>query len=220
MKTKFFLFYSSLLFTGLSYSQNALIEKSTLEVGKLKDITVEVVKTIEPLSNTAKSLVRIKHAPKWLMVSDTKTELSDAEEINELLKTMRELLTTVFNTTRKNPTEINTQSKAGIEFGGFYVFEKVSAAKAQAGASKTEKFYVATTAKMYEGKTVYEDAKGTYIWKAAATATPTSPGVIDTPGHWVTYFQVEKLVSASRISLTMDEFKALVELIEKAKLKM
>lgn len=39
-------------------------------------------------------------------------------------------------------------------------------------ATKNEKFYVKTSEKTYEGKTVQTDAKGTYIWKKVEIVAP------------------------------------------------
>lgn len=80
-----------------------------------------------------------------------------------------------------NKVIVAVDSGQGVNFDMINDTDNTDAANASANddddfppvvATKNEKFYVKTSEKTYEGKTVQTDAKGSYIWKKVEIVAP------------------------------------------------
>lgn len=212
-------------FYSLQAQSTPMLEHKSIEIGKIKGIKVSVLKEKDLSTNTTKSQLRLEYLPKKAFVSDMHLALSDTLEISGLIKSLKDLAACSIDSSDKQHPDIAFKSNNGLEAHCYLVYSKAQT-QAQASASKggvNQKFYVSTTAKMYEGKTVYQDAKGSYIWKQSTASSPTSIGPASAPGIAGTKqfsIQLEKQVNASKAALTGAEFKSLIELLENAKIKM
>lgn len=197
----------------LSNLPNGLVEKTFTDVGKVKDIKIVIMAVKNLNANTTKNVLRIEGETKSALTSETKIALIDYDEIEGLVKAMNSVNSSFSNVTKSGYTEISYETKKGFEVGCGFVLDKGSGSTTQ--VTKNEKVYITTKGKMFEGKVVNQDDNGSYIWKSI-TSTQTT----EAKGKWKPYLQIEKLNTGSIISLSNDDFKALILLIEEAKTKM
>lgn len=94
-----------------------LIEKQFIDIGKVKGVKVRVNIFKDLNSGISESALRFEYL-------DTKIATLDTDEIDGLIKSIKNLLTNVFPTTREIYTEITYRSKSGFEAGAYYSIEK------------------------------------------------------------------------------------------------
>lgn len=212
-------------FYSLRAQSTPMQEYKSVELGKIKGIKVSVLKEKDLTTNTTKNQLRVEYLPKKAYVSDMHFNLTDTLEMGALIKSLKDLSACKIDSSDKNHPDIVFKSTKGLEAHCYLTYSKAQT-QAQASAAKggvNQKFYVKTTDKMYEGKTVYQDANGSYIWKqstassSVTTAPASGPGITGTKQFSI---QLEKQVGASKVILTDAEFKTLIELMENAKTKM
>ncbi len=107
-----------------SATAGTLIEKQFVDIGKVKGISVQVMKLKDLNSGTAKSALRFEYEYKSSYTSDTKIGTLDLDEIDGLIKSMNNLKTNVFSSTRDIYTEVTFKSRTGFEAGAYYDVDK------------------------------------------------------------------------------------------------
>lgn len=226
MKTKTPAVLASMFFGLMLQAQgpqaNTITEKQVTELGTVGEIKVSLVRTVNVSDKSATQVLYIEHLPKKSRVSDTKTEITQVSVLNDLLKSLRELITLTDGNAKSS---YKMTSSCGIEAGVMFVEakpKKTGSSASHPAPTKNEKFYVQTTEKTYEGHTVFHDDKGSYIWKTSVVEQPASTGGATTNENpqWQLYFQVEKNVGYSRVVLSKSDLRTLVDLMESAKSKM
>lgn len=195
-----------------SNQSGSLIEKQFIPIGKIKGVEVSVMKIKDLNSNVSKSALRFEYEYKSQYTTDSKIAVLDNDEIEGLVKSMNNMIASVFNSTRTVYTEVNFMSRTGFKAGCYFDVKKASN---DAPSTKNEKFYVETKETMFEGKSVNKDEKGTYIWKAVTTSPTTEP-----TGNWKAFVRLEKHDTNSQIYMSTEDFKTLFSLVEQAKAKL
>lgn len=107
-----------------SSQSGTLIEKQYLEIGKVKGIKVEIAKFKDLNSSIEKNALRFEYEYKSSYSTDTKIASLDSDEIDALIKSIKNLQNSVFTTTREIYTEITFKSRTGFEAGAFYGVDK------------------------------------------------------------------------------------------------
>jgi hypothetical protein len=107
-----------------SATAGTLIEKQFVDIGKVKGISVQVMKLKDLNSGTSKTALRFEYEYKSSYTSDTKIATLDLDEIDGLIKSMNNLKTTVFTSTRDVYTEVTFRSRTGFEAGAYYNVDK------------------------------------------------------------------------------------------------
>ena len=130
-----------IMLTGFAYSQEkkektttqaeqfsaqagTLIEKQIVDIGTVKGISVQVMKLKDINSGTSKTALRFEFEYKDSYTSRTKIATLDLDEIEGLLKSMNNLITNVFTSTRDVYTEVTFRSRTGFEAGTYYDIDK------------------------------------------------------------------------------------------------
>jgi len=153
--------FFGLLMTSLAFSQakvekqttqaeqfsataGTLIEKQFVDIGKVKGISVQVMKLKDLNSGTSKTALRFEYEYKSSYTSDTKIATLDLDEIDGLIKSMNNLKTIVFPSTRDVYTEVTFKSRTGFEAGAYYDVDKakwVAYAKLEKYDSNSQVFF-------------------------------------------------------------------------------
>lgn len=107
-----------------SSQAGTLIERQFLEVGKIKGIEVKVLKYKDLNSGTSKSALRFEYEYKSSYSTDTKITSLDADEIDGLIKSIKNLQTNVFTSTKDVYTEVTFKSRTGFEAGAYFSPDK------------------------------------------------------------------------------------------------
>lgn len=107
-----------------SATAGTLIEKQFVDIGKVKGVSVQVMKIKDLNSGTSKTGLRFEYDYKSSYTSDTKVATLDLDEIDGLIKSMTNLKTTVFSSTRDVYTEVTFRSRTGFEAGAYYDVDK------------------------------------------------------------------------------------------------
>lgn len=140
MKKIIYLFVG-LLMTNLAFSQEkvekqttqaeqfsatagTLIEKQFIDIGKVKGVNVQVMKFKDLNNGTSKSALRFEYEYKSSYTSGTKIATLDLDEIDGLIKSMKNLNTSIFSSTREVYTEVTFISRTGFKAGAYYDIEK------------------------------------------------------------------------------------------------
>jgi hypothetical protein len=140
MKKITFLFIG-LLMTTFAYSQEkvekqttqaeqfsatagTLIEKQFIDIGKVKGVTVQVMKFKDLNNGTSKSALRFEYVYRSSYSSDNKISTLDLDEIDGLIKSITNLKTSVFSSTRDVYTEVTFTSRTGFKAGAYYDVDK------------------------------------------------------------------------------------------------
>jgi hypothetical protein len=103
-----------------SATAGTLIEKQFIDIGKVKGITVQVMKFKDLNNGTSQSALRFEYEYKSSYSSDTKVSVLDLDEIDGLIKSITNLNTTVFSSTRNVYTEVTFISRTGFKAGAYY----------------------------------------------------------------------------------------------------
>ena len=107
-----------------SATAGTLIEKQFVDIGKVKGVTVQVMKFKDLNNGTSKSALRFEYEYKSSYTSDTKIATLDLDEIDGLIKSINNLKTTVFSSTRDVYTEVTFTSRTGFKAGAYYDVDK------------------------------------------------------------------------------------------------
>ena len=97
-----------------------LIERQFIDIGKLKALEVKVLKLKDLNSGLSKSALRFELSTESRYSSDTKISSLDLEEIDDLIKAIRNLQSSVFPTKPDVYTEVTFKSKTGFEAGVYF----------------------------------------------------------------------------------------------------
>lgn len=103
-----------------SAKSGTLIEKTFVDVGKLRDVAIKVLVITDLIEDTKMSGVRFEYEHKTSYASDTKLALLDPDEVDGLIKSINILQNRIFNTTKTDYTEVTFRSRGGFEAGCYY----------------------------------------------------------------------------------------------------
>ena len=103
-----------------SAKSGTLIEKKFIDIGKLKDVKVQVLVITDMMGNAKVSGVRFEIEKAGRYTSDTKVAFLDQDEVDGLVKSINILKTSVLGTTRDSYTEIAFRSRSGFEAGAYF----------------------------------------------------------------------------------------------------
>ena len=107
-----------------SSQAGTLIERQFIDIGKVKGVEIKVLKYKDLNAGTGKSALRFEFEYKSSYSTDTKIASLDADEIDGLIKSIKNLQTNVFPTTREIYTEVTFKSRTGFEAGAYYSPDK------------------------------------------------------------------------------------------------
>lgn len=107
-----------------SATAGTLIEKQFIDIGKVKGVTVQVIKFKDLNNGTSKSALRFEYEYKSSYSSDTKIATLDLDEIDGLIKSITNLKSSVFSSTRDVYTEVTFTSRTGFKAGAYYDVDK------------------------------------------------------------------------------------------------
>ena len=101
-----------------------LVERQLVAVGSVKRIEVKVLLLKDLISGITKSALQLEYDYASSYSQETKVANLDADEIDGLIKSIKELQTNVFSTTRKIYTEVTYRSRTGFEIVANFVLEQ------------------------------------------------------------------------------------------------
>lgn len=107
-----------------SSQAGTLIERQFVDIGVIKAVEIKVLKYKDLNAGTAKSALRFEFEYKSSYTTDTKIASLDADEIDGLIKSIKNLQANIFSTTREIYTEVTFKSRTGFEAGAYYSPEK------------------------------------------------------------------------------------------------
>lgn len=107
-----------------SAQAGTLIERQFIEIGKVKGVEVKVLKYKDLNGGTEKSALRFEYDYRSTYTSDTKIASLDVDEIDGLIKSIKNLQANVFTTNREVYTEVTFRSRTGFEAGAYYSPDK------------------------------------------------------------------------------------------------
>ena len=107
-----------------SAKAGTLIEKQFINIGKVKAVDVKILKLKDLNDGSSFSALRLEYEAVSSYSSDTKIASLDKDEIDGLIKSIKNLQTNIFNTTRDVYTEVTFKSRTGFECGAFYDVSK------------------------------------------------------------------------------------------------
>ncbi|HEY3403902.1 MAG TPA: hypothetical protein VGK59_10975 [Ohtaekwangia sp.] len=109
-----------------SAKSGTLIERQFIDIGVVKSIEVKVLKLKDLNDNSSFSALRFEYEYKGgsTYSNDTKVASLDSDEIDGLIKSIKNLQTNVFPSTRTVYTEVTYRSRAGFEAGTFFDVSK------------------------------------------------------------------------------------------------
>ena len=103
-----------------SSQAGTLIERQFIDIGKVKGVEIKVLKYKDLNAGTGKSALRFEFDYK----SSYSIASLDADEIDGLIKSIKNLQINVFPTTREIYTEVTFKSRTGFEAGAYYSPDK------------------------------------------------------------------------------------------------
>lgn len=104
--------------------KGTLIERQIVDVGVIKRIEVKVLILKDLISRTTKSALRLEYDYASSYSQETKIANLDEDEIDGLIKSIKELQTNVLPTTRKTYTEVSFRSRTGFEIGADFLLDQ------------------------------------------------------------------------------------------------
>ena len=108
-----------------SAKAGTLIEKQFINIGKVKAVDVKILKLKDLNDGSSFSALRLEYEAVSSSYSiNTKIASLDTDEIDGLIKSIKNLQTNIFNTTRDVYTEVTFKSRTGFECGAFYDVSK------------------------------------------------------------------------------------------------
>jgi len=113
-----------------SVKAGSLIQKEFVKIGSVKnalsktDVTIEVVKFTDLITNTKQSALRFEYLYEkvngYSYSSDTKAAILDVDEIDGLIKSIKIIQEQIFPSTVTNYTEVFFKSRGGFEAGCYW----------------------------------------------------------------------------------------------------
>lgn len=107
-----------------SLRSGTLIERQFINIGKFKNIEVKVLKLYDLNANVSRSALRFELKSRSAYSSGTKIASLDVDEIDDLIRSIKNLQQNVFSTTRDAYTEVSFKSISGFSAGAYYSPEK------------------------------------------------------------------------------------------------
>jgi hypothetical protein len=107
-----------------SAQAGTLMERQFIDVGRVKGVDVKVLKYKDLKDGTERSALRFEYEYKSSYASDTKITSLDSDEIDGLIKSIKNLQTNVFPSTRTIYTEVTFKSRTGFEAGAYFSVDK------------------------------------------------------------------------------------------------
>lgn len=103
-----------------------LIEKKFIDIGKVKGVSIQVMKLKDLNSGESISALRFEYEYRasYTSISDTKIAHLDLDEIDGLIKSMKNIKTTVFPSIPTIYTEVTFTSRTGFKAGAYYDMTK------------------------------------------------------------------------------------------------
>lgn len=98
-----------------------LVERQLVEVGSVKRIEVKVLMLKDLIGGTIKKALQFEYEYASSYSQETKIANLDPDELDGLIKSIHELQTNVFPTTRKTYTEVAFRSRTGFEIGADFI---------------------------------------------------------------------------------------------------
>jgi hypothetical protein len=96
------------------------MERKFIDIGKLRDIKIQVMVITDLMANAKISGVRFEVEKAGRYTSDTKIAFLDRDEVDGLIKSIGILKSSVFNSTRDSYTEVEFRSRSGFEAGAYF----------------------------------------------------------------------------------------------------
>jgi hypothetical protein len=97
-----------------------LIERNYIKIASLKGIEIEVVHYFDLMSEDSLSAVIFQYQFSTDYVTQTKSAVLDADEIDALMKSLRIIIDDVFTTRASVYTEVSYRSRSGFEAGCYW----------------------------------------------------------------------------------------------------
>jgi hypothetical protein len=107
-----------------SAKSGILIEKQFIDIGKIKGVKVQVLTLKDLNDGISTAALRLEYDYKSTYSIDTKVASLDSDEIDGLIKSIKNLQTKVITATRDIYTEVTYKSRTGFEAGAFYDVDK------------------------------------------------------------------------------------------------
>jgi len=107
-----------------SATAGTLIEKKIIDIGKIKGVSIQVMKLKDLISGDVISALRFEYEYRTSYTSDTKIATLDLDEIDGLLKATNSIKNTVFKSTPDTYTEVTFISRTGFKAGAYYDVNK------------------------------------------------------------------------------------------------
>ncbi|MDR7371763.1 hypothetical protein [Flavobacterium aquidurense] len=107
-----------------SAQAGVLMERQFFEIGKVKGLEVKVLKFKDLNSGITKNSLRFEYAYKSSYSTDTKIAALDVDEIDGLIKSIKNLQTNIFPSIKDVYTEVTFASRTGFEAGAYFSVEK------------------------------------------------------------------------------------------------
>lgn len=103
-----------------SIQAGTLIQKTFLDVGKVKKVEVQIVIFRNLINQESMSGVRFSKTHVSSYSSDEKIAFLDPDEVDGLIKSIKILESKIFNSKPMNYSEVSFKSRGGFEAGCFY----------------------------------------------------------------------------------------------------
>lgn len=201
-----------------------LILQNNKEIGKINDVKVSLIKYLNIQASNNVMMVRVEYLPKNAKVSDMFVDFKDTTEISKVIASLHELDKSagIVNENDLTAPHLAFAADNGLTASCYLIYAKTQAMAGSGQAGTNEKVYVKTEEKFYEGKTVFEDGGGTFIWRKVSLSpenATTKDGFI-VRGSKEYAVQLQKQVAYSKIIFNSFDFKQFIILLEAAKTKM
>lgn len=103
-----------------SKRSGTLIERQFISIGKIKEVEVKVLKIKDLNSEVDDSALRIEYEYRGSSITDTKIAHLDEDEMEGLVKSIKNLQTSVFGSKRESYTEVSFTSRTGFQAGAYF----------------------------------------------------------------------------------------------------
>jgi hypothetical protein len=109
-----------------SFSSRAgsVVERQFYDVGKIKGLTVQVVKYKDLVTEKSLSSLRFEYTDVKTYTSSTKISVLDSDELDGAIKALTAILQSVYYAKREVYTEITYRSRGRFECGAFFDLKK------------------------------------------------------------------------------------------------
>jgi hypothetical protein len=101
-----------------------LIEKQIMEIGKVKGITVQIMYIKDLIDVKELKALRFEYRDRSINMAPTYSAVLDLDEVDGLIKSMKNLTTNVFPSSRDYYTEVTYRSKTGFQAGAYFNIDR------------------------------------------------------------------------------------------------